>query len=263
MNFFIFIIKIYRSKKNTNYKKNYYFCCTINIKPKKMKKIIYLICLLSTISVNAQYCAFFDFEANEPEMVVSTIEGMMETGWGKNIQGTKSLFAFQFNGTNKATHSVQFCFPDETAFSNFLTSWRNSVDAQLFGEKLGKFTENISQALNMPLWYKNDWANDNVFMIYQVDVSNQSLYLNEFIEFSQKIAKKLNAESNSYGLGIPIIGKTAEFSHFIWIGSPDVKNALTKAKQMFSDPLFDDFSNNVSKISKFVNSTLMLRIMNF
>ena len=84
-----------------------------------MKKLILSIFLFSAISLNAQYCIFFDFEAKQPEMVVSSLKGMMETGWGKNIQGTKSLFAYQFNGTNKATHSVQFCFPDEKAFSSF------------------------------------------------------------------------------------------------------------------------------------------------
>lgn len=28
------------------------------------------------MAVNAQYCAFFDFKATEPEMVVSTLKGM-------------------------------------------------------------------------------------------------------------------------------------------------------------------------------------------
>ncbi|MFL2629812.1 MAG: hypothetical protein ACJ0NO_04675 [Flavobacteriaceae bacterium] len=228
-----------------------------------MRKLILTVFLFSTFFVNAQYCIFFDFEAKEPEMVVSTLKGMMETGWGKNIQGTKSLFAYQFNGTNKATHSVQFCFPDEKAFASFFNSWAMSVDAQLFGEKLGKFSESVSQSLNTPVWFKNDWANDNAFMLYQMEVSDPGLYLKEFKKFTQKISKKLGFENNSYGLAYPIIGKTAEFTHFVWVGSPDIESALTRTKQMFSDPLFAEFSKNVSGIRKVVNTTLSVRLMDF
>ena len=59
-----------------------------------MKKLILLFCIVLTSSLNAQYCAFYDFEANEPEMVVSTLKAMMDSEWGKNIQGTKSLFQY-------------------------------------------------------------------------------------------------------------------------------------------------------------------------
>ena len=75
-----------------------------------MKKYILLFTILFSSYSFSQYCAFFDFKAEEPEMVVSALKGMMETEWAKNIEGSKSLFAYQFNGTNQATHSVQFCF---------------------------------------------------------------------------------------------------------------------------------------------------------
>ena len=228
-----------------------------------MKKLILSILLFSTISLNAQYCIFYDFEATEPEMVVSTLKGMMETGWGKNIQGTKSLFGYQFNGTNKATHSVQFCFPDEKSFASFFSSFQMSADAQLFAEKIGKFTEDVSQQVNTPVWYKNDWANDNAFMLYQMEVSDPAVYLKEFKKFTQKISKKLGFENNSYGLAYPIIGKTAEFTHFVWVGSPDVETALTRTKQMFADPLFAEFSKNVSGVRKVVSTTLSVRLMDF
>jgi len=95
-----------------------------------MKKTLLIITLLISSLSYSQYCAFFDFKTDEPEMVVSSLKGMMETEWAKNIQGTKSLFAYQFNGTNEATHSVQFCFPDEAAFASFSSSWNSSLVAQ-------------------------------------------------------------------------------------------------------------------------------------
>ena len=76
-----------------------------------MKKIILVLTFLFSSLSYSQYCAFFDFETTEPDSVVSTLKGMMGTEWAKNIEGTKSLFAYQFNGSNNATHSVQFCFP--------------------------------------------------------------------------------------------------------------------------------------------------------
>ena len=82
-------------------------------------------------------------------------------------------------------------------------------------------------------------------------------------EAVQQLGKKLGFENNSYGLGYPIIGKTSEFTHFVWVGSPDVESALTRTKQMYSDPLFAEFSKNVSGIRKVVNTVLSVRLMDF
>ena len=38
-----------------------------------MKKLILTLFLFSGFFANSQYCTFFDFEAKEPEMVVSTL----------------------------------------------------------------------------------------------------------------------------------------------------------------------------------------------
>ena len=228
-----------------------------------MKKFLTTFLLFCTFFASAQYCIFFDFEAKEPEMVVSTLKGMMDTDWGKNIQGSKSLFSLNFNGDNQATHTVQFCFQDEAGLQSFMTSWGQSTDAQLFGEKLGKFTNNVSQSINTPAWYKNDWSNDNVFMMYQMEVSNPAKYVQEFAAFSQKMAPKLGFENSSYGVGYPIVGKTDEFSHFVWIGSPDIKTALAGTKKMFLDPEFAVFSKKVSDIRKVVNTMMMVRLVDF
>ena len=69
-----------------------------------MKKLLLSILLLGTISLNAQYCLFLDIRAENPEMVVSALSTAMNTEWGKNIQGTKSLFAYAINGSTDSTH---------------------------------------------------------------------------------------------------------------------------------------------------------------
>ena len=158
-----------------------------------MKKLILTLFLFSGFFANSQYCTFFDFEAKEPEMVVSTLKGMMETGWGKNIQGTKSFL--RINLTEQIKQLILFNFVSPTkSFCFFFSTWAMSVDAQLFGEKLGKFSEPVSQSLNTPVWYKNDWSNDNAFMLYQMEVNDPAAYLKEFKSFSQKMAKKLGFE---------------------------------------------------------------------
>ena len=62
-------------------------------------KNYFLLLILSSLSLNDQYCVFFDFKAENPEMVVSTITKAMNTDWAKSIEGTKSLFAYLPNGT--------------------------------------------------------------------------------------------------------------------------------------------------------------------
>ena len=230
-----------------------------------MKNYFLVLFVFSTISLKAQYCVFFDFKAENPEMVVSTITAAMNTEWAKNIQGTKSLFAYLPNGSTESTHSIQFCFPTEEAFENAFMSYGQSMDVRLLlDERLSQYSIEVSQTINTPIWYNGqDWANDNVFMMYQMEVTNPSLYLKEFKSFSQKMAKKLGYEKNSYGLAFPIVGKNADFSHFAWIGSPDIKTALSNTKKMLSDPLFTEFSSKVSGIRKVVNSIMSVRIMDF
>ena len=230
-----------------------------------MKKLILSLLFFCSLSINAQYCLFFDIKVDEPEMVVSAMNELMNTDWGKNIEATKSLFTYGPNGTNEATHSIQFCFPNETAFENAFLSYGQSSEAQLIWErKLQGFSEDISQSLNTPIWYNGeDWAEDNVFMIYQMEVSNPSLYLKEFQSLSKKLEKKLGIEGNSYGIAIPIVGKNSEFTHFVWQGYPDIKTALSLTKSMFSDPLFAEFSKKVSGSRKVINTLMSIRVMDF
>ena len=96
-----------------------------------------------------------------------------------------------------------------------------------------------------------------------MEVTNPSLYLKEFKSFSQKMAKKLNYEENSYGIAYPIVGKVEDFTHFVWIGSDDIKTALSNTKKLFSDPLFAQFSKNVSEIREVINTTMLIRVADF
>jgi len=227
-----------------------------------MKKLILLFCIVLTSSLNAQYCAFYDFEANEPEMVVSTLKAMMDSEWGKNIQGTKSLFQYSFNGTNGATHSVQFCFQNEDGLQQFMMSFAGSPMIQLLGEKLGKYITPISQQLNTPAWFQNDWSNDQVFMIWQINVTDSSKYAGTFIPFAKKMMKKMGIK-NSFGLGYPILGKNNDYTHFVWSGAPDVKTALSRTKTMYADPDFAKFNTTVNDIRSITNTVLMVRLMDF
>ena len=227
-----------------------------------MKNFIILLAFVMSSTISAQYCAFYDFEADEPEMVVSTLKAMMDSDWGKNIQGTKSLFQYSFNGTNGATHSVQFCFQDEAGLEQFMMSFAGSPMTQLLGEKLGKYMTPVSQQLNVPAWYQNDWSNDQVFMIWQMKVTDASKYASTFVPFAKKMMKKMDVK-NSFGLGYPILGKTNDFTHFVWSGAPDVKTALARTKTMYADADFAKYSAAVNDIRSVVNTVLMVRVMDF
>ena len=48
--------------------------------------------------------------AKEPDLVVSTLKGMMETGSGKGIKGTKSFLAFGLVVLGKLTMLSNFVF---------------------------------------------------------------------------------------------------------------------------------------------------------
>ena len=227
-----------------------------------MKKIILLLALVfSANAAFSQYCTFYEFEAKNPEMVVNTLSKMMSTEWAKNIKGSKTLLQYVFDGDNTDTHVMQFCFPDEAAFQEFIISFESSTIAQLLGEKLNANINNISEWLGTPAWYQNDWSKDQVFMVWELEVSDTQTYANAFVPFAKKIMKKMNI-TNSMGLGYPILGQDS-FSHFVWAGAPDVQTALKRTKQFYADPEFAKFSEQVGGIRKIVNTKLMIRVMDF
>ena len=230
-----------------------------------MKNYLIIFSLFLSLNLSAQYCLFFDITVDEPSMVISAMNDVMNTEWGKNLEATKSLFAYGPNGTNEATHSIQFCFPSEEAFEKAFMSYGQSKDAQIIWERvLQAYSSDVSQTLNTPIWFNGeDWAEDNVFMIYQMDVSNSGAYLDEFKSFSTQIAEKLSYSDRSFGLAVPIVGKTGDYKHFAWFGHPDVKTALADTKKTMSDPLFAEFSSNVSDIRTVVNTLMLIRIADF
>ena len=84
------------------------------------------------------------------------------------------------------------CFPTEEAFEKAFMSYGQSLEAQLLLDgKLAESSVAINQSLNTPVWYNGeDWAEDNVFTIYQMEVSNPGAYLKQIKSFTQKMAKK-------------------------------------------------------------------------
>ena len=227
-----------------------------------MKKIILLLALIISSNIaTSQYCTFYEFEAENPEIVVQTLSKMMDTEWAKKIAGSKTLFQYAFNGESEDTHVMQFCFPDEGAFQNFMLSFQDSPLVHLLGEKLNSSINNVSDWLGTPAWYQNDWSNDQVFMFWRMQVSDPAIYASAFVPFAKKMMKKMNI-SNSMGLGIPILGQSS-FSHFVWAGAPDVETALKRTKEMYADPEFAKFSKQVSGIRKVVNTRMMIRVLDF
>ena len=134
----------------------------------------------------------------------------------------------------------------------------------LWERKLQAFSTDVSQTLNTPIWFNGeDWAEDDVFMIYQMDISNSGVYLNAFKDFFEAVSEKLNYSDRSLGLAVPIVGKTAAYTHFAWFGHPDIKTALADTKKTMSDPLFAEFSKKVSDIRTVVNTVMLIRVADF
>lgn len=227
-----------------------------------MKKIIIIVALLVSHLSIAQYCVLFEIETQQPEMVVSTLTDMMQSDWGKNIQGKASLFANYFNGKKQATHNLQICFQDEAGLQHFMTTWSGSKTAQLFSDKINSFTTRISQSINTPIWYQNDWSKDNVFMLWELEVSNTPAYAKEFSGFAKEITKKLNID-NSIGIGHRMVGQTDAFTHFAWTGSPDIATALSRTKAMYADPLFATFNKKVAGMRKVKGTRMSVRLVDF
>jgi len=234
----------------------------INHKSIRMKKIIFLLTFIfASSSAFSQYCTFYEFEAKNPEMVVSTLSQIMSTDWAKSINGSKSLFQYAFDGNNQDTHVMQFCFPDEESLEQFMTSVQSSPMIQLLSEKLNSHINGVSEWLGTPAWYQNDWSNDQVFMVWEMEVSDATTYANAFVPFAKKMMSKMNM-TNSMGLGFPILGQDG-FSHFVWAGAPDVSSALKRVREIYSDAAFSKFSKQVSGIREIKNTKLMIRVMDF
>jgi len=228
-----------------------------------MKKII-LIATFLFLSNNAfsQYVAFYKFKTDQPEMVVSILQEMINSDWGKQINGTCNLFQVLFAGNDDSTHIVNFDFMTEKDLNSFLISASGSKMTQLLQSKMRSVTDLKSTYVGTPIWYEGDWSPDQVFMIYDLDVSDPSTYVKEFTSMSNKLKKKQKIVG-SYGVGMPILGQSEDFSHFIWMGAPSVEASLKQTKKIYADPLFAEFNRNVSSIRKIKGTWMMVRLPKF
>ena len=228
-----------------------------------MKKII-LIATFLFLSNNAfsQYVAFYKFKTDQPEMVVSILQEMINSDWGKQINGTCNLFQVLFAGNDDSTHIVNFDFMTEKDLNSFLISASGSKMTQLLQSKMRSVTDLKSTYVGTPIWYEGDWSPDQVFMIYDLDVSDPSTYVKEFTSMSNKLKKKQKIVG-SYGVGMPILGQSEDFSHFIRMGAPSVEASLKQTKKIYADPLFAEFNKNVSSIRKIKGTWMMVRLAKF
>ena len=228
-----------------------------------MKKII-LIATFLFLSNNAfsQYVAFYKFKTDQPEMVVSILQEMINSDWGKQINGTCNLFQVLFAGNDDSTHIVNFDFMTEKDLNSFLISASGSKMTLLLQSKMRSVTDLKSTYVGTPIWYEGDWSPDQVFMIYDLDVSDPSTYVKEFTSMSNKLKKKQKIVG-SYGVGMPILGQSEDFSHFIWMGAPSVEASLKQTKKIYADPLFAEFNRNVSSIRKIKGTWMMVRLAKF
>ena len=108
-------------------------------------------------------------------MVVSILQEMINSDWGKQINGTCNLFQVLFAGNDDSTHIVNFDFMTEKDLnSTFLISASGSKMTQLLQSKMRFVTDLKSTYVGTPIWYEGDWSPDQVFMIYDLDVSDPS-----------------------------------------------------------------------------------------
>jgi hypothetical protein len=73
-----------------------------------MKKTILIITLFISSLSYSQYCAFFDFKTDEPEMVVSSLKGMMQTDWAKTFKAQNPYLLI--NLTEQTEQHIPFNF---------------------------------------------------------------------------------------------------------------------------------------------------------
>tara|TARA_B100000941_G_scaffold189646_1_gene136636 strand:+ start:249 stop:938 length:690 start_codon:yes stop_codon:yes gene_type:complete len=228
-----------------------------------MKKLILIITFLFVSNIaSSQYVAFYKFKTDQPEMVVSILQEMINSDWGKQINGTCNLFQVLFAGNDDSTHIVNFDFMTEKDLNSFLISASGSKMTQLLQSKMRSVTELKSTYVGIPVWYEGDWSPDQVFMIYDLEVSDPATYVKEFTSMSNKLKKKQKIVG-SYGVGMPILGQSEDFSHFIWMGAPSVEASLKQTKKIYADPLFAEFNSQVSSIRKIKGTWMMVRLAKF
>ena len=228
-----------------------------------MKKLILIITFFFFFNIaSSQYVAFYKFNTDQPEMVVSILQEMINSDWGKQINGTCNLFQVLFAGNDDSTHIVNFDFMTEKDLNSFLISASGSKMTQLLQSKMRSVTELKSTYVGTPVWYEGDWSPDQVFMIYDLEVSDPATYVKEFTLMSNKLKKKQKIVG-SYGVGMPILGQSEDFSHFIWMGAPSVEASLKQTKKIYADPLFAEFNSQVSSIRKIKGTWMMVRLAKF
>lgn len=203
--------------------------------------------------------AHYSFDTDDALGVVSTFDTVMEQ-CGDGIPASVSIFDELFNGANPQTHTVIFSFADAAGFMQMGQTFATCPAAVAFGHSISGLASSGSEFLGEPIMGGGDVAADNVFMVFQMKVSDEATYASAFGQLMES-----RQGSGSYGLVRALAGTDGGTTHYAFVGAADVDALLAAMREISpaNSAARRSFNEAVSDIRKVQSSSMTLRVKTY
>ena len=217
-----------------------------------MRKLILILAVLGTSSLASAedvqemfgMASYYQFKTDDAEALVPALTAYSGSECRKRVPAQIRLMSEHFNGDEEATHTVIYGFGSPADLQTSFEVQGSCPEFARLWSVISKHTVPTSQSLGMLLSSGGDPTKDSVYQIWQMTISDEAKYVEEYNKM-QEARAKAGLVNGAWGLVRFMAGSDSQYTHFAFQGSPDL---TTHVNPVADNSIYAKFSQRVSGI---------------
>jgi len=199
-----------------------------------MKKI--LLCVLAFTGLNVsvamaeetsvpEFATMYQLSTSDQASVAAAFTRFSQSDCRKNLPTAIRIMFERFNGTDKTTHSVIWNFADAAAMSS---TFGALGECRAWADTFNTVSKNVewqSQQLLRTLAAGGDYTEDNVYIVWQTNVSDEAAYVKAYKKLMAAQTKN-GLVNGAWGLWRVQGGATSDVTHIAFAGAANMEELL-------------------------------------
>ncbi len=224
--------------------------------------------LISTSAVAQQFAATgmhagFGVNSVNPVATFQNVSKYMESADFKKLGITAGLYANNVNGADDTTHSIEFYYPDASAYQKAVDLAATSpAVADLLTTAAQNGTQNTSESVYINVREKitaADVEKNKVFYVWRVETTDLPRYLREWDKMIEDIEDE-GVAGDSYGMKVAFAGGLHGESLFVWAGYENQQQMLDQLAVFNSSEGFARFNAKTQSFSSIVANEISTQL---
>ena len=157
--------------------------------------------------------SYYQFKTDDAEALVPALMTYSGSECRKRVPAQIRLMSEHFNGDEEATHTVIYGFGSPADLQTSFEVQGSCPEFARLWSVISKHTVPTSQSLGMLLSSGGDPTKDSVYQIWQMTISDEAKYVEEYNKM-QEARAKAGLVNGAWGLVRFMAGSDSQYTHF-------------------------------------------------